>query len=79
MLSNRERPIFVEPLGSGLRGITLRYGHQIRSAAEIFADIPNMMLPEKMLIGTVSTVRSAFCASGQVGLIRLLDRSRHAC
>ena len=49
VLSNRERPIIVEPFGSGLRGITLRYAHDIRSAREFFADIPDMVLPEEML------------------------------
>src|SRR5205814_3693552 len=49
VLSNRERPIIVEPSGSGLRGITLRYAHEIRSEAEFFAEIPEMVLPEEML------------------------------
>jgi len=47
VLSNRERPIIVEPLGLGLRGITLRYAHEIKSEAEYFAEIPQMELPEK--------------------------------
>jgi hypothetical protein len=33
VLSNRERPIMLEPMGLGLRGITLRYRHEIRSEA----------------------------------------------
>ena len=33
VLSNRERPIMLEPMGLGLRGITLRYSHEIRSDA----------------------------------------------
>jgi DNA end-binding protein Ku len=49
VLSNRERPIIVEPLGLGLRGITLRYAHEIRNEAEYFADIPQMALPEQMV------------------------------
>jgi DNA end-binding protein Ku len=49
VLSNRERPIIVEPLGLGLRGITLRYAHEIRREAEYFADIPQMQLPEPMV------------------------------
>jgi DNA end-binding protein Ku len=48
ILSNRERPIILEPLGFGLRGITLRYAHEIRDEVEYFADIPEMVLPEKM-------------------------------
>ena len=49
VLSNRERPIMLEPMGLGLRGITLRYSHEIRSDAEYFADIPEMSLPKEML------------------------------
>ena len=49
VLSNRERPILIEPMGSGLRGITLRYAHEVRDEAEYFADIPKMTLPDEML------------------------------
>jgi DNA end-binding protein Ku len=49
VLSNRERPILVEPMGTGLRGITLRYAHEVRAAAEYFEDIPQMTLPDEML------------------------------
>jgi non-homologous end joining protein Ku len=49
VLSNRERPIIVEPMGDGLRGVTLRYAHEVRSAEEYFADIPKITLPEEML------------------------------
>jgi DNA end-binding protein Ku len=49
VLSNRERPIMLEPMGLGLRGITLRYTHEIRSESEYFGDIPEMSLPKEML------------------------------
>jgi DNA end-binding protein Ku len=49
VLANRERPIMVEPMGLGLRGITLRYAHEVRNETEYFADIPPMQLPEEML------------------------------
>ena len=49
VLANRERPIIIEPMGSGLRGITLRYAHEVRSETEYFADIPQMTLPDEML------------------------------
>ena len=39
----------IEPMGSGLRGITLRYAHEVRSETEYFADIPPMTLPEEMV------------------------------
>jgi DNA end-binding protein Ku len=34
VLANRERPIMIEPMGAGLRGITLRYAHEVRSETE---------------------------------------------
>ena len=49
VLSNRERPIILEPLGLGLRGITLHYAHEIRGEAEYLANIPQMELPPQML------------------------------
>jgi DNA end-binding protein Ku len=49
VLANRERPILVEPMGNGLRGITLRYAHEVRAEAEYFSDISEMNLPEEML------------------------------
>jgi len=49
VLSNRERPILIEPMGSGLRGITLRYAHEVRAETEDFEDIPQMTLPDEML------------------------------
>ena len=49
VLANRERPIIVEPMGRGLRGITLRYAHEVRSEMEYFADIPKIALPDEML------------------------------
>jgi DNA end-binding protein Ku len=49
VLSNRERPIAVEPLGKGLLGMTLRYAHEVRSEADYFASIPDLVLPKEML------------------------------
>jgi non-homologous end joining protein Ku len=49
VLANRERPTVIEPMGRGLRGITLRFAHEVRNEAEYFADIPQMMLPDEML------------------------------
>jgi Ku protein len=49
VLANRERPIIIEPMGIGLRGITLRYAHEVRSETEYFADIPPMDLPDEMV------------------------------
>ena len=49
VLAKRERPIIIEPMGNGLRGMTLRYAHEVRSEAEYFADIPQITLPDEML------------------------------
>jgi DNA end-binding protein Ku len=49
VLANRERPIIIESMGSGLRGITLRYAHEVRSEAQYFAEIPRIALPDEML------------------------------
>jgi DNA end-binding protein Ku len=49
VLARRERPIIVEPMGNGLRGITLRYNHEIRDEADYLAAIPTLKLPDEML------------------------------
>ena len=49
ILSKRERPIIIEPLDNGLRGMTLRYAHEVPSEAEYFSDMPEIKLPDEML------------------------------
>ncbi len=49
VISKRERPIILEPMGKGLRGMTLRYPYEIRNEAEYFADIPNIKVSPDML------------------------------
>jgi non-homologous end joining protein Ku len=49
ILSNRERPIIIEPMGNGLCGITLHHTHEVRNKNEYFADIPKLTLPDEML------------------------------
>ena len=49
VLARRERPIIVEPMGNGIRGITLRYSHEVRDEASYFAEIQNLKLPDEML------------------------------
>jgi DNA end-binding protein Ku len=49
VLARRERPIIVEPMGNGIRAITLRYSHEVRDEASYFAEIPNLKLPDEML------------------------------
>ena len=49
VLSSHERPFLVEPMGSGLRGVTLRFAHEVRSEADYFSEIPEMKLPTEMM------------------------------
>jgi non-homologous end joining protein Ku len=49
ILSSRERPILVEAMENGLRGMTLRFNYEVRDAAQYFGEIPEMKLPKEML------------------------------
>lgn len=49
VLSNRERPLFIEPMGLGLRGIVLRYAHEIRDEKDYFEDIEPIELPDDVV------------------------------
>jgi DNA end-binding protein Ku len=49
ILSSRKRPIALEPLENGIRGITLRHIEDMRSPAQYFMDIPELQLPPEML------------------------------
>jgi Ku protein len=49
ILSKRERPIIIEPDGAGIRGMTLRYNHEVRDKADYFDEIPPIELPQEML------------------------------
>src|SRR5262245_5697908 len=75
VLSNRERPIVVEPMGKGLLGMTLRYTHEVRSETEYFADIPELVLPKEML-GIAERIVEAMKADFDPG--HLQDRYRTA-
>jgi DNA end-binding protein Ku len=49
VLSLRERPFLVEPMGAGLRGLTLRFSHEVRGVEDYFSEIPQMKLPAEMM------------------------------
>jgi DNA end-binding protein Ku len=49
VLSSRERPFLVEPMGAGLRGVTLRFSHEVRAAEDYFDEVPKMKLPAEMM------------------------------
>jgi DNA end-binding protein Ku len=47
VISKRERPIILEPLGKGLRGMTLRYPYEVRNEADYFTEIPDIKVPNE--------------------------------
>ena len=49
VLSSRERPMLVAPMGNGLCGVTLRFAHEVREEEEYFSVIPEMKLPAEMV------------------------------
>jgi DNA end-binding protein Ku len=49
VVSSRERPFLIEPMGAGLRGLTLRFSHEVRGAGNYFGEIPQMKLPPEMM------------------------------
>jgi DNA end-binding protein Ku len=49
ILSSRERPILIAPMGNGLCGVTLRFAHEVRGEADVFEDIPVLRLPREMV------------------------------
>jgi non-homologous end joining protein Ku len=49
VISSRERPILLEPMGNGIRGVTLRFAHEVRASEDYFASIPDIVLPPEML------------------------------
>ncbi|HEY1363579.1 MAG TPA: Ku protein [Xanthobacteraceae bacterium] len=48
VLTNRERPILLEPFGKGLSAIALRYPYEVSDEAESFANIPDTRVPREM-------------------------------
>lgn len=49
VLSSRERPIAIHPLGAGLQGLTLRYPYEVRGEVDYFEDIQPLSLPKDMI------------------------------
>jgi DNA end-binding protein Ku len=49
VLSSRDRPMLVAPMGNGLCGVTLRFSHEVRGQEEYFGEIPEMKLPAEMM------------------------------
>jgi DNA end-binding protein Ku len=56
-LAKRERPIMIVPMGNGLCGITLRYGHEVRNASDHLGHIPKILLSEEMLQSPNTSLR----------------------
>jgi len=49
VISKRERPIILESMGKGLRGMTLRYPYEVRDEKEYFGEIADVKIPSDML------------------------------
>jgi len=49
VFTNREHVIALEPRGSGLMGVTLRYPYEVRDEKDYFDDIPDETVPKDML------------------------------
>lgn len=49
VLSSRERNFLVEPMDRGLRGVTLRFAHEVRAADDYLGEIPEIELPAEMM------------------------------
>jgi DNA end-binding protein Ku len=58
ILSSRERPLLVEPMGMGLRGVTLRFIQEVRPEGDYFSEIPSMKLPVEMMKLAQHIIRS---------------------
>jgi DNA end-binding protein Ku len=58
ILSSRERPFLVEPMGMGLRGVTLRFTQEVRPERVYFSEIPSMKLPAEMMKLAQHIIRS---------------------
>jgi DNA end-binding protein Ku len=75
VLSSRERPFLVEPMGQGFRGVTLRFAHEVRGADDYFAEIPEMKLPAEMMKLAQHIIRTR---SGEFDPSMLEDHYRNA-
>ena len=49
VLASRERPFLIEPMDGGLRGVTLRFSNEVRSAEHYFSQIPRIKLPAEIM------------------------------
>jgi DNA end-binding protein Ku len=49
VLSSRERPFLLQPMGKGLRGVTLRFAQDVRGEHDFFESIPSIKLPPDMM------------------------------
>ena len=75
VLSSRERAFLVEPMGKGLRGVTLRFAHEVRDAEDYFGEIPQLKLPAEMMKLAQHIIRSK---SGEFDPSMLEDHYRSA-
>jgi Ku protein len=75
VLSSRERYFLVEPMGNGLRGVTLRFAQEVRGADDYFDEIPEIELPAEMMKLAQHIIRTK---SDKFDLAMLEDHYRSA-
>jgi hypothetical protein len=87
VLSTRERPMLITPMGNGLCGETLRFAHEVRGQEEYFSGIPAMKLPAEMvkLAQHIIETKSADFDPAMLedhcrnALVRILKKKRRRC
>jgi non-homologous end joining protein Ku len=70
-------------MGSGLRGVTLRFAHEVRSEMDYFSDIPELKLPAEMMkLAQLRRTRMADIALAKFAMTRpcssLMQARSHA-
>jgi DNA end-binding protein Ku len=58
VLTSREHVIALEPRDMGLVGMLLRYPYELVDAKEIFADVPDIKIPNDMLVSVRRVLES---------------------
>ncbi len=84
VISKRERPIILRPLGKGLEGITLRYPYEVRSENGYFEELPDLKLQPDMvkLAGDIIESKvgefdpSEFVDHYEVAVVEMLKKKR---
>jgi DNA end-binding protein Ku len=72
VLSSRERYFLVEPMGNGLRGVTLRFAQEVRGADDYFDEIPEIVAIV-VLSGLILSPLWVVAVSADIAVWRFLE------